>query len=44
MQGDPLWIDVTELMQAGTPAWASSSRDSARQPALAPKLGDYVGG
>jgi hypothetical protein len=44
MKDDPLWIDVTELMQKRTPAWASSSPGCRRNPELGPKVGEYVGG
>ena len=43
MQGDPLWTDVTELMQKGTAGLGEFVRRLTEQPALAPKVGDYVG-
>jgi hypothetical protein len=45
MKGDPLWTDVTELMQkgiAGLGEFVTRTRLT-EQPALAPKVGDYVG-
>ncbi len=42
MQDDPLWIDVTELMKKGTAGLGEFVRDLSMQPALAPKVGDYV--
>lgn len=43
MQGDPLWIDVTALMKAGTSGLGGFVTHLAAQPQLAPKIGDYVG-
>lgn len=42
MKGDPLWIDVTELMQQGTSGLGAFVTRLASQPALAAKVGDYV--
>ncbi len=43
MKGDPLWIDVTELMQKGTAGLGELVAPLSKQPELAPKFGDYVG-
>jgi hypothetical protein len=43
MQGDALWIDVTELMQRGTSGLGDFVARLSQQPTLAPKLGEYVG-
>ncbi len=43
MQGDALWIDVTELMQRGTSGLGDFVARLSQQPTLALKLGDYVG-
>src|SRR5262245_16948605 len=43
MKDDPLWIDVTELMQQGTSGLGGFVTRLSAQPALAPKVGDYVG-
>jgi hypothetical protein len=43
MQGDPLWIDVTELMQKGTAGLGEFVTRLTSVPELAPKVGDYVG-
>ena len=43
MQGDPLWIDATELMKKGTAGLGEFVTRLAAQPALAAKVGDYVG-
>jgi hypothetical protein len=43
MQGDPQWIDVTELMQRGTAGLGAFVARLSQQSALAPHLGDYVG-
>jgi len=43
MQGDPQWIDVTELMQRGTAGLGEFVARLTQQPTLAPKLGEYVG-
>jgi hypothetical protein len=42
MKDDPLWIDVTELMQQGTSGLGAFVTRLASQPALAAKVGDYV--
>ncbi len=43
MLGDPLWIDVTALMRAGTAGLGEFWTQLATQPQLTLKLGDYVG-
>lgn len=43
MQGDPLWIDVTELMQKGTAGLGEFVTRLAAVPELAAKVGVYVG-
>jgi hypothetical protein len=43
MQGDPLWVDVTELMQKGTAGLGEFVTRLTRVPELSPKVGDYVG-
>ena len=43
MKGDPLWTDVTELMQKGPAGLGEFVTRLTEQPALAPKVGDYVG-
>ncbi|MBV5327149.1 MAG: DUF262 domain-containing protein, partial [Chlorobium sp.] len=43
MQGDPLWIDVTELMQKGTAGLGEFVTRLTAQPDLVAKVGDYVG-
>ena len=43
MKGDPLWTDVTELMQKGPAGLGEFVRRLTEQPALAPKVGDYIG-
>lgn len=43
MKGDPLWIDVTELMQKGMAKLGEFVTPLSKQPELAPKFGDYVG-
>lgn len=43
MKDDPLWIDATELMQKGTAGLGEYVTRLATQPALATKLGEYVG-
>lgn len=43
MKDDPLWIDVTELMKKGTVGLGEFVTRLAAQPALAAKVGDYVG-
>ncbi len=42
MKDDPLWIDVTELMQKGTVGLGESVTRLASQSAIAAKVGDYV--
>lgn len=43
MAGDPLWIDVSSLMQAGTAGLGGFVTKLTQQPDLAPKIGIYVG-
>jgi hypothetical protein len=43
MQGDPLWIDVTELMQKGTVGLGEFVTRLTTVPELAAKVGFYVG-
>lgn len=43
MQGDPLWIDVTELMQKGTVGLGEFVTRLTTVPELAAKVGMYVG-
>jgi hypothetical protein len=43
MQSDPQWIDVSELMRRGTVGLGEFVARLNQQPALAPKLGEYVG-
>jgi hypothetical protein len=43
MQGDPLWIDVTELMKKGTAGLGEFVTRLAAQPELAANVGEYVG-
>lgn len=43
MKDDPLWIDVTELMQRGTNGLGRFVSALTADPDLAPKVGDYVG-
>ncbi|WP_339732241.1 DUF262 domain-containing protein [uncultured Pseudomonas sp.] len=42
MQGDPLWIDVSEAMKQGTAGMGSLVTQLSNDPALAGKIGDYV--
>lgn len=42
MKDDPLWIDVTELLRKGTAGLGEFVTRLSTQPALAPKVGDYV--
>ena len=42
MDGDPLWIDVSALMQGGTAGLGTFVGKLAAMPELAPKLGAYV--
>lgn len=41
MEGDPLWIDVTELMKNGTAGLSQAFTRLGAHPELAPKIGDY---
>ena len=43
MQDDPLWIDLTELMRKGTAGLGEFVARLSQNPALAAKVGDYVG-
>lgn len=43
MKNDPLWIDVTELMQKGSAGLGKYIAALSQDPMLSPKLGDYIG-
>ena len=43
MKDDPLWIDVTELMQKGTPGLGEFFTQLPSQPELAAKVGEHIG-
>ena len=43
MKDDPLWIDVTELMQKGTVGLGALVAGLSADPERAPKVGEYVG-
>lgn len=43
MKDDPLWIDVTELMQKGSAGLGHFIAILSRNPELAPKIGDFAG-
>jgi len=43
MRDDPLWIDVTELLQKGTEGLGSFVAQLSSQPERLPKVGEYVG-
>lgn len=43
MQDDPLWIDVTDLMQKGHAGLGEFVARLSQNPARAAKIGDYVG-
>lgn len=43
MKDDPLWVDVTELLQKGTAGLGAYVSRLGADPELAPKVGDYVG-
>ena len=43
MKGDPLWTEVTELMQKGNAGLGEFVTRLTEQPALVPKVGDYAG-
>lgn len=43
MKDDPLWIDVTELMQKGTAGLGEYVTRLTAQPELVAKIGEYVG-
>lgn len=43
MQGDPLWIDLTDLMQKRSDGLGEFVAGISQNPAFAPKLGDYIG-
>jgi hypothetical protein len=43
MQGDPLWIDVSDAMRKGSSGMGEFVTRLNAQPALAAKVGDYVG-
>lgn len=42
MQGDPLWVDVSEAMKQGTSGMGNLVTQLSSDPALAGKIGDYV--
>ena len=42
MKDDPLWIDVSKLMQGGTSGLGEFISKLSTQPELAPRLGDYA--
>ncbi len=42
MKGDPLWIDVTELLKNGTAGLAGFVTQISQDPELSPKVGEYV--
>jgi hypothetical protein len=42
MQGDPLWIDVTDLMRKGTDGLGQYVKTLSATPALMAKVGEYV--
>jgi hypothetical protein len=42
MQDDPLWIDVTSLMEGGTNGLAGFVTALSTYPDHAPKIGEYV--
>jgi hypothetical protein len=43
MKGDPLWIDVTHLLQGGNKGLGDYLAELGRNPELAPRVGEYVG-
>lgn len=43
MQGDALWIDLSELMQKGTAGLGEFVAHLSQNPALVSRVGDYVG-
>jgi hypothetical protein len=43
MQGDPLWIDVTELMQRGNAGLGEFVARLSQDPELVSKVGEYIG-
>ena len=43
MQGDPLWVDVTQLMQQGTTGLGNFVTRLSQNPDHAAKTGDYIG-
>jgi len=43
MQDDPMWIDVTGLMQKGTTGLGNYIEQLSQTPQLAPRFGEYVG-
>jgi hypothetical protein len=42
MDGDPLWVDVSGLMQKGSAGLGGFITRLSQEPELAPKVGDYV--
>jgi len=43
MRDDPMWIDVTDLMQNGTTGLGGYIARISQDPSLAPRVGEYVG-
>jgi hypothetical protein len=43
MHGDPLWIDLTDLMREGSAGLGEFIAQMSQNPALTPKLGEYAG-
>ncbi len=43
MKDDPLWIDVTELLQNGSSSLGAFVASASSNPTLAPKIGEYAG-
>ncbi|MFZ4617662.1 MAG: GmrSD restriction endonuclease domain-containing protein, partial [Rectinemataceae bacterium] len=42
MKGDPLWVDVSELMKSGTNGLAKYVNEYSKNPVLVPRIGDFV--
>ncbi len=43
MRGDPLWVDVTELMKCGNDGIGAYITELTRNPEMVVKVGDYMG-
>ncbi len=43
MRDEPLWVDVTALMQRGTAGLGEFVTDLSRNPELAPRIGEFIG-